>query len=141
MKILIIDGQGGGIGRMLIEQLRAALPDAFLIAAGANSAATSAMLKAGASAGATGENAVVYNCGRADVITGPAGILLANAMFGEISPAMARAVSESACPKVLIPVQKCHLQMAGVAELPLARYLEDAVARISAICPPGESAE
>ncbi len=130
MRIVVIDGQGGGIGRMLVEQLRTALPDAFLIGVGTNSAATSAMLKAGANAGATGENAVIYNSNRADIIAGPAGILLANAMFGEISPGMAHAVSDSPTTKVLIPIQKCHLQMAGVTELPLAGYLEDAVARI-----------
>ena len=130
MRIVVIDGQGGGIGRMLVEQLRTALPDAFLIGVGTNSAATSAMLKAGANAGATGENAVIYNSNRADIIAGPAGILLANAMFGEISPGMAHAVSDSPATKVLIPIQKCHLQMAGVTELPLAGYLGDAVARI-----------
>ncbi len=132
MTFYVIDGQGGGIGRSLIERLRAELPQAQIVAVGSNAMATASMLKAGATAGATGENAVVYCCGRAreqDVIAGPIGIVLANAMLGELTPKMAQAVSESRAYKVLIPApaSRSHALIAGVEEKTLAQYLEDAV--------------
>lgn len=86
MTIVVIDGQGGGIGGRLIEQLRPYLPDAEIIAVGTNGMATAAMLRAGANIGATGENAAVYNCRDADIIAGPIGIMQANAMYGELTP-------------------------------------------------------
>ena len=95
MKIVVVDGQGGGIGRRLVEKLRSALPGHTLVAVGTNALATSNMLRAGADAGATGENAVRFNCRGADVVAGPGGIVLDDAMLGEISPAMARSVRES----------------------------------------------
>jgi NAD(P)-dependent dehydrogenase (short-subunit alcohol dehydrogenase family) len=125
-KIVVIDGQGGGIGRALIEQLKPGLSGASVIAVGTNSLATAAMLKAGADAGATGENAVVFNCADADVIAGPVGIVLANSMLGEITPLMAKAAGESRAEKVLIPVQRCRAIVAGVQEAPIAKYIEDA---------------
>ena len=90
MRIVVIDGQGGGFGRALIEKLRAAGCRQEIIAVGTNAMATSAMLKAGATAGATGENAVIVNAGRADVLAGPLGLVMANSLLGECSPAMAR---------------------------------------------------
>ena len=89
-RLVVMDGQGGGVGRALIERLRAGGYEGFLLAVGTNAAATAAMVKAGASAGATGEYAVVYNAARADVLAGPIGIVLAGGMMGEFSPAMAR---------------------------------------------------
>lgn len=133
MKILVIDGQGGGMGRSLVERLRQTLPTAEIIAAGTNATATANMLKAGASMGATGENAVIYNCAHTDVIVGPIGIVLANALLGEISPAMACAVSSSGAQLVLIPAAKCHTRIAGLDEKPLTRYLEDAVRLVEEI--------
>lgn len=130
MQIVVIDGQGGGIGKNLVERLRAELPETQIVAVGANSIATSAMLKAGANVGATGENAVQYNVRTADVVAGPIGILVANAMWGEITPAMAAAVSSSPAQKVLIPVEQCRVHVAGVVEKALSRYIEDAVAVI-----------
>lgn len=128
MKILVIDGQGGGIGKSLVEKLRASLPEAEIIAAGTNSIATTGMLKAGATIGATGENAVVYNCTQADVIAGPIGIAFANAMYGEITPAMAYAVSDNRAKAVLIPVAKCGAPcVVGVTDKPLAAYIAEAV--------------
>jgi uncharacterized protein YdbL (DUF1318 family) len=133
MQIIIIDGQGGGIGRALIEKIKASCPGVAVIAVGTNSLATSAMLKAGADKGATGESAAVYCSSRAKIIAGPVGIVLANAMLGEISPAIAAAVGESEAYKVLIPVEQCRTRVAGTVHKSLSGYLEDAVAEIRAL--------
>lgn len=135
MTIYVIDGQGGGIGRALTERLKAALSGVSVTAVGSNAMATAAMLKAGADAGATGENALIWCCSQAgagDIIAGPLGIVLANSMLGEFSPAMARAVAESRAHKVLIPapVTRCHATIAGVPEKSLGQYLDDAVAAV-----------
>lgn len=135
MKLIVIDGQGGGMGKAITVQLRKAFPGAELLALGTNSIATAAMLKAGASAGATGENAVVYNCtaaGPEDYILGAQGICFANAMLGEISPAMAAAVSRSRAQKLLLPVRTCGVQVVGTVERPLSEYLAEMVALIAA---------
>ncbi|MBQ8611655.1 MAG: DUF3842 family protein [Oscillospiraceae bacterium] len=122
MKILVIDGQGGRIGKALVEELRRRGFTGRITAVGTNSAATAAMLKAGADEGATGENPVVVGARRADVIMGPMGIVAANSLLGEITPAMALAVSESEARKVLVPVNRCRIRVAGVQELPLGEY-------------------
>lgn len=141
MRILVIDGQGGGVGGRLVAALRArGLPGAEIICVGTNVLATNAMLKAGAQAGATGENAVVYNAARADVILGPIGLLLANAMLGEITPAMARAVSESGARKLLIPASRCAVSVMGVESRPLASYIEQAADEVCLLCG-GENAQ
>ena len=129
MKLLIIDAQGGGIGSRLIAGLRAAgIPSNWsVIAVGTNALATNAMLKSGADAGATGENAIVWNAARSDIILGPIGIVIANAMLGEITPAMASAVSGSDARKILIPSAKCSVQVAGVESRPVASYIDEAV--------------
>ena len=127
MKIIIIDGQGGKMGKCVVEQLKKTHPELKLIAVGTNGIATSAMLKAGADAGATGENPVIVNSQDADVILGPMGILTANALWGEITPAMAAAVSESRAQKVLIPVNRCSVTVVGVEQLPLGEYVRLAV--------------
>ncbi|HCS75434.1 MAG TPA: hypothetical protein DIW17_16365, partial [Clostridiales bacterium] len=108
MKILVIDGQGGKVGKSIVEQLKAALPNQKITAIGTNSIATSTMLKAGADMGATGENPVIYNCKDADIIVGPIGIILANSLLGEVTPQMAAAVSGSKAQKFLIPSNKCN---------------------------------
>ena len=126
MKILIIDGQGGRMGKTLVELLKELIPQQELIAIGTNTMATSAMLKAGADYGATGENPVVYNAQDADIIAGPIGIISANSLLGEITPAMANAVSGSRAHKVLIPVTRCNLSVAGVAEMNLNEYVRRA---------------
>lgn len=126
--ILVLDGQGGGMGVQLIKMLATQLPrDCDLLAVGTNVMATSAMLKAGAPHGATGENAVVYNAARADLILGPIGMILANGILGEVSPAMAAAVSAAAAEKILIPSSHCGVQIAGTQECPLETYLQSAV--------------
>lgn len=127
MRVLIIDGQGGGIGRALIEQIRLCLPDLEILALGTNSAATASMLRAGATNGATGESAILYNCMHCDIIMGPLGILLAHSMLGEISPQIAQAVSQSPAKKVLLPISKCHAYVSGVADASIGEHIQDAV--------------
>ena len=134
MKILIIDGQGGGIGKAVIESLKRELNDIEIIAVGTNSLATSSMLKAGATYAATGENAVIYNAKYADIILGSIGISFANSMHGEISPKMAQAVCESAAHKILIPVSKCNVSVLGVVERPIAQYLIELIEKIKIMC-------
>lgn len=130
MRILVIDGQGGGIGSGLIEQMRqAGIEDAEILAVGTNVLATSAMLRAGADAGATGENPVVFNSARVDLIMGPIGIVMANAMMGEITPAMAAAVAASEAKKLLIPIAKCA-RVVGVEPKPMQSYLAEAVSEV-----------
>lgn len=127
-RVLVIDGQGGGMGGQLVRQLAARLPaDCELLGVGTNTVATGAMLKAGAAHGATGENAVIYNAARADVILGPIGILLANGIMGEVSPAMASAISGAEAEKILIPSATCGVHVAGVEECRLEEYLRRAV--------------
>lgn len=117
MKIVIIDGQGGRLGKLLIEKIKEDKPSLQLIAIGTNSIATSVMLKAGADMGATGENPVVVNAKNADVIIGPVGIIVANALMGEVTPKMALAVGESEAFKLLIPVNKCNNYIVGTKNI------------------------
>ena len=114
--VLVIDGQGGGLGRQLVAAIAAACPEAELTAVGTNSLAANAMLKAGAARAATGENAVVVNCRHADVIVGPIGIVIADALLGEITPAMAAAVCQSGAKRVLVPINHCENYVVGVPE-------------------------
>lgn len=123
MKILVIDGQGGRIGRGIIEQLVKGGFSGEITAVGTNSSATEAMIKAGAAEGATGENPVAVNAREADIITGPVGIIAANSLMGEVTPRMAYAVAESAAKKVLVPVNRCNIVMAGMEELSLNEYI------------------
>lgn len=115
MKLLIIDGQGGKLGHRLVEEIRKAQPDADITAVGTNTAATESMIKAGATRGATGENAVVVACRKAEVIIGPLGIVLADAMHGEITPKMANAVAASPARRILVPMNLCDTYIAGVS--------------------------
>ena len=124
MNILVIDAQGGGIGRQLVTAIKANRPDAVITAVGTNSAATSAMLKAGADHAATGENATVVNSRKADVIIGPIGIVIADALFGEITPRMAVAVAQSDAKRLLIPVNHCDNIVVGVSDLNLSRLIQ-----------------
>lgn len=130
MKILVIDGQGGGIGSGIIQELRrCGIENAEILAVGTNVMATSAMLRAGADAGATGENPVIFNSRRADLILGPIGIIMANAMMGEITPAMAAAVAASDGKKLLIPIAKCA-RVVGVEPKPMQAYLSEAAEEV-----------
>lgn len=127
LTVLIVDAQGGGIGRQLVAAVRQELPEVKIIAVGTNAAATAAMLKAGADQGATGENAVVVASRRADVILGPIGIVIADAMLGEITPAMAAAVARSDAKRILIPFDHCDNIIAGVPESSMKALVRQAV--------------
>lgn len=126
-KILIIDGQGGKMGAALTKQFIDNFPQDEIIAIGTNSIATEAMLKAGAKMAATGENPVVVCAKNADIILGPMGIICADSLLGEITPTMATAVTESHAKKVLIPVSRCSITVAGVKDLSLSDYIRDAI--------------
>ncbi len=129
-KVLVVDGQGGKIGRGLVAQL-VKYPDLLEVTAvGTNSLATSNMIKGGAARAATGENSIVVMSARADIIAGPLGIIIADALLGEITPAAACAVSSSAAVRVLIPVNKCENIVVGVQDMPLSAMIDAAVAEI-----------
>lgn len=131
MRIAVIDGQGGGVGRALVSELRATLgPEHCILALGTNALATSVMLKAGATQGATGENAIVYNAPRVDIIAGPIGILVANSLLGELTPAMAQAIGESPACKVVIPIDKCQVHVVGAVSQPLQLAVAQAAQHI-----------
>lgn len=130
MKILVIDAQGGGIGRQLITAIKQNIPTATVTAVGTNTAATSAMLKAGADGAATGENAVVVGCRTADVIVGPIGIVIADSMLGEVTPKMALAVSQSAAKRILLPFSHCDNIVVGVSGYHVDKLIQEAVENI-----------
>lgn len=133
MKILVIDGQGGGIGKQLVTGIKKNIPDAEITAVGTNSVAAQAMLKAGADHAATGENAVLVGCRRSDVIAGPVGIVIADSLCGEISPAMALAVAQSPAKRVLIPTNLCDNYIAGIGESGISALIADAVRKIMSL--------
>lgn len=133
-KVLVIDGQGGGLGRQLVSALAVACPEAELTAVGTNSLAANAMLKAGASRAATGENAVVVNCRHADVIVGPIGIVIADALLGEITPAMAAAVCQSGAKRVLVPINHCENYVVGVPDQPVSQLVAAAARKVKELC-------
>ena len=114
MNVLIIDAQGGGLGKQIITAIKKTYPSISITAVGTNSVATSNMLKAGADHGATGENAVIVGCRHADIIIAPIGIVIADSMFGEVTPKMAAAVGQSAAKRLLIPINQCSNIILGV---------------------------
>lgn len=128
--IVVIDGQGGGIGKALVERVKRAYPEVSVRALGTNSAATSAMMKGGADDGATGENAIVFNVSRAEIIAGPIGIIMANGLLGEVTPKAALAVGDSSAVKILIPSQRCSLIVAGSSGQTTQYCIDSAVALI-----------
>lgn len=136
MKIVVIDGQGGRMGALLCEKIKKSrIKEAELCAIGTNSAATAAMLKAGADCGATGENPVLVACRTADVIVGPIGILAADSLMGEITPTMAVAIGRSDAKKLLLPVNHCNNLVAGTQALSLSRLMDEAVELLRSLCP------
>lgn len=131
IKIAVVDGQGGGIGKSIVAKLKAEFPEAEILAFGTNSAATGQMMAAGADEGATGENAIVVNMERVDLIIGVLGILAADSMMGELTPAMAAAVGRSSAQKILIPLNRCGIHIVGLEKEKnnLSAYIEQAVAK------------
>ncbi|HCX64670.1 MAG TPA: hypothetical protein DHN33_05620 [Eubacteriaceae bacterium] len=128
MKIGVVDGQGGGIGRVIVEKLKKEFGENLhVIALGTNALATAAMLKAGANEGGTGENAIVVNAHKVDIIAGSVAMLVPDAMTGELTVKMAEAIAKSDAKKVLIPLNKCSLYIAGVVDEPLPHYIEDVI--------------
>ncbi|HBR01906.1 MAG TPA: hypothetical protein DD738_04785 [Ruminiclostridium sp.] len=133
MRIAVVDGQGGGIGKCIIEKLRQSLGQEIeIIALGTNALATSAMLRSGASEGASGENAIVVNSFKADIIVGSVGIIAASSMMGELTPAMARAIAESPAQKILIPLNRCGLLVVGSKSIALPQYIDELVETVKA---------
>jgi hypothetical protein len=128
MRIAIIDGQGGGIGKLLVERIKDRFGEQVtVLAMGTNSLATSLMMRSGADEGATGENAIRVNAPKVDIIIGSVGILSANAMLGELTPAMAEAIGASPAKKILIPLNRCNLMVTGTGGLSLPAHVDEAV--------------
>lgn len=130
MKILIIDAQGGGMGRQLVASVKKEFPQAKITAVGTNSIATSNMLKSGADHAATGENAVIVGCRKADVIIGPVGIAIADSMYGEITPVMAAAVGQSDAKKLLIPMNQCNNVIVGIKNVSMGSMVEAVIEQL-----------
>ncbi len=130
MRVLIIDGQGGRMGQQLIRSIRERFPQIEVTAVGTNSMATAAMLKGGAQQAATGENAALVACRQADAILGPLGIVVADALLGEITPAMAVSVGQSRAKKILLPINRCNSVVAGVGDYSMNALLSAALAEL-----------
>lgn len=133
MNVLVIDGQGGQLGSQIIKGIISRYPDIGLTAVGTNAAATTAMVKAGAKKAATGENPIIVACRKADVIIGPIGIVIADALLGEITPEAAKTVGQSDAVRILIPINKCENLVAGVTNLTLTSLIEDALEKLDKI--------
>ena len=131
MQILVIDGQGGKLGSQLVKAILELYPQADLMAVGTNSVAAAAMKKAGAPQAATGENAVAVACRKADVIVGPIGIVIADALWGEVTPGMAVAVGQANAARILLPVNRCDNMVAGVGHLSTSALLQDTLAKLA----------
>ena len=130
MKILLIDGQGGKIGKELTESIIGRFPEVELTCVGTNTIATSSMIKGGAKNAATGENAIVVCARNADIIVGPIGIISADSLLGEITPKMALAVAQSDATKILLPMTKCNIMIAGIKSQPMSSLIEDTLNKI-----------
>ena len=133
MNLTIIDGQGGMLGAQLVREISASFPEIEITAIGTNASATAAMIKAGAKRAATGENPVIVACRTADVIIGPIGIVIADSLFGEVTPSMALAVAQANAMRILIPMNKCDNVVAGVSDTSTSALIGDAVARLGKI--------
>ena len=131
--LLVVDGQGGQLGSQIIKALLEKYPAARITAVGTNATATSTMLKAGAHQAATGENPLIVNSRKADVILGPIGIVIADALLGEITPSMAVAVGQADAVRILLPMNKCDNIVAGVADQPTSQLIQDAIAKLASL--------
>ena len=133
MNILVIDGQGGQLGSQLIKAIQKQFQKATIVAVGTNAIATAAMLKAGAHQASTGENPVLVACRKADVIIGPIGIVIADALFGEVTPKMAVAVGQADAVRLLLPVNRCDNLVAGVPDLNMTVLIEDVMVKLGGL--------
>lgn len=124
MRIAVIDGQGGGIGKHIVEQLRKQIPELDILALGTNALATGAMMRAGATEGASGESAICYNVNRVDIIVGSIAVMMVYGLLGEITPLIATAISASKADKLLIPIQRGNILLVGVPRIPLPHQIE-----------------
>ena len=136
MKIAVIDGQGGRIGQMIVSAIKKEGISCHIRVIGTNSTATAAMMKAGADEGATGENPVIVACRQADVIIGPVGLLIADGLLGEITPAMAVAVGQSEAKKLLLPLNMCNNIVLGTQSLPVSALIAEAVSCLRTLITP-----
>lgn len=130
MRLLVVDAQGGGIGKQVVAAVKKQIPQIEITAVGTNSTATSVMLKAGADHAATGENAVIVGCRNADIIVGPIGIVIADSLYGEITPAMAIAIGQSSARRILIPMNHCDNVIVGVDDLSIGRLLTSVLEKV-----------
>ena len=130
MKILVVDAQGGGIGKQLVAAIKQQVIDAEVMAVGTNSTATTAMLKAGADHAAMGENAVIVAARKADIIVGPVGIVIADSLYGEITPEMAKAIAQSDAKRILIPFNQCDNIIVGV-NCTIAQQIQNVISQIN----------
>lgn len=133
MRVLVIDGQGGNLGKQLVKTIADRIPEVDITVVGTNSIATANMMKAGNVIAATGENAVIVNARKADVIIGPVGIVIADSLYGEITKEMAYAVSSSNAKRILIPINRCDNIIVGVADLSMSKLIEEVIERLIAI--------
>ena len=133
MRVLVIDGQGGQLGAQLIKEINTRFQDMEITAVGTNATATASMIKAGAKKAATGENPVIVACRKTDVIIGPIGIVIADSLFGEVTPAMAVAVGQADAARILIPMNKCENIVAGVADVTMSAMIKDVMMRLEGI--------
>jgi hypothetical protein len=131
VKIAVVDGQGGGIGSLVVKRLRDEFGDAVeILALGTNAAATSAMMKSRANKGATGESAIIWNVNRVGLIIGPLSIVLPNAMLGELTPKIAEAIVASDVKRILLPLNQEGIDMIGVAREPLPHMIEKVIEKV-----------
>ena len=130
MNILVIDAQGGGIGKQLVSAIKEDISDVNVTAVGTNVMATTAMLKAGADRAATGENAVVVGCKKADIIVGPIGIVVADSMLGEVTPLMVLSIAQSNATRLLLPFNTCNTRIVGVKEQTISAQIQETVNEI-----------
>ena len=133
MKVLVIDGQGGQLGGQIIKAVKGNFADMDITAVGTNATATATMLKAGANQAATGENPVLVACRKADIIVGPIGIVIADSLFGEITPGMAVAVGRAEAVRILLPVNKCDNLVAGISNVSMTDIVDDVIRKIKEI--------
>jgi hypothetical protein len=131
VRVAVIDGQGGGIGKHIVEQLRKKLPDLEILALGTNALAAGAMVRAGATEGASGESAICFNAERVDLIIGAAAILTVFGLMGEVTPAMAAAISRSRAEKLLLPIQRGSILFIGVPKVPLPHLVAELVDEVA----------